>query len=71
MHRFNVGQQVIIRRNDPSAFCWTARRRKMMSRPMTEVYPSLDRYVVVFSWGEKQTFYEPQLEMVKDKSDAL
>jgi hypothetical protein len=26
----------------------------------------LDRYVVVFSWGERHTFYEPQLQSKQD-----
>jgi hypothetical protein len=70
MHRFNVGQQVIIRRNDPSAFAG-------LPAVVNDVQANdlgisiLDRYVVFFSWGEKQTFYEPQLEKVTDKSDPL
>jgi transcription antitermination factor NusG len=59
--RFNVGQQVLIRRDDPSPFAG-------LPAVIDDVQPNdrgvtvLDRYVVVFAWGEKAQFYEPQLQ---------
>jgi len=59
--RFKVGQQVLIRRDEPSPFAG-------LTAVINEVHPNdrgvalLDRYVVVFSWGERQVFYEPQLQ---------
>jgi hypothetical protein len=60
MQRFKVRQRVLIRRDDPSRFAG-------LPAVIDDVQPNdrgiatLDRYVVVFSWGEKQVFYEPQL----------
>ena len=31
---------------------------------------TLDSYTVVFAWGEKQTFWDAQLESVPRKPDA-
>ena len=65
--RFNIGQRVIVRQNDPSSFSG-------LPAVIDDVQPNdrgvsvLDRYTVVFSWGEKQTFYEPQLEKVIEEA---
>ena len=63
--RFKIGQQVLIRREDPSPFAG-------LSAVVEDVQPhhrgvaTLDRYVVVFSWGEKGQFYEPQLQPMEE-----
>ena len=59
--RFKIGQRVIIRRNDPSSFAGLPGIVDDV-QPNERGISTLDRYVVVFSWGEKHTFYEPQLE---------
>jgi len=59
--RFKVRQQVLIRREDPSPFAGLAAVVEDV-QPNDRGVATLDRYVVVFSWGEKHTFYEPQLQ---------
>jgi hypothetical protein len=60
--RFKIGERVLIRRDDPSPFAG-------LPAVIEDVQPNnrgigvLDRYVLVFSWGEKHTFYEPQLQV--------
>jgi hypothetical protein len=59
--RFTVGENVMVRRDDPSPFAG-------LPAVIEDIQPNdrgvavLDRYIVVFTWGEKQAFYEPQLE---------
>jgi hypothetical protein len=66
--RFKVGQRVIIRGDDPSSFAGLVAVVDDV-QPNERGISTLDRYVVVFSWGEKQTFYEPQLENVMEESE--
>jgi hypothetical protein len=61
MAQFNVGQRVVVRQNEPSPFAGLPAIVEDV-RPNDRGVAILDRYVVVFSWGEKQTFYEPQLQ---------
>ena len=63
--RFKVGQRVVIRQNEPSPFAGLAAVIEDV-KPHDRGVSTLDRYVVVFSWGEKHTFYEPQLESLDD-----
>jgi hypothetical protein len=61
MPRLKIGDCVRILPKDPSPFA-------NLSATVREIHPqnqgiaTLDRYVVVFEWGEEQTFYDVQLE---------
>ena len=58
--RFKAGDRVVVRADDPSPFAG-------LQATVQEILPHerdvavLDRYVVVFEWGEKQSFYDAQL----------
>lgn len=58
--RFNIGDRVKILPNVPTPFVG-------LEGAVGEVLPhdrsisSLDRYVVLFAWGERQSFYDVQL----------
>jgi len=58
--RFEVGQKVRIRSDDPSRFAGLEAVVQDI-QPNKEGIAILNRYVVAFSWGERQTFYDPQL----------
>jgi transcription antitermination factor NusG len=64
MARFKVGDQVRILPDPTSRFVnlkGTIREVQPHERGVT----NLDRYVVVFSWGEEETFYDVQLAPVR------
>ena len=63
MCRFKIGDHVRILPSDPTPFAnleATVRAVREHERGVT----ALDRYVVIFGWGEEQTFYDVQLEQV-------
>src|SRR5436190_15903173 len=64
MPQFNVGQRVLIQRDDPSPFAGLPAIVEDVHANERGV-ATLDRYIVVFSWGEKQTFYEAQLQTLE------
>jgi transcription antitermination factor NusG len=64
MPRFNVGNRVRILPEGASPFVG-------LEGTIEEVQPhnrdivALDRYIVVFEWGEKQSFYDVQLVRIE------
>ena len=63
MPRLKIGDRVRILPKDPSPFAnLFATVREV--HPQNQGIETLDRYVVVFEWGEEQTFYDVQLEHV-------
>ena len=67
MSRLKIGDRVRILPNHPTPFA-------NLEATVDEVHEQergvrvLDRYVVVFAWGEKQTFYDVQLEQARKMS---
>ena len=64
MPRLKIGDRVRILANQPTPFAnleATVRGVQINDRAVT----TLDRYVVIFAWGEEQTFYDVQLEQVE------
>ena len=64
MSRFQLGDRVRIVPTEPTPFAnlkATVHRVQLHDRGVT----SLDRYMVVFEWGEEQTFYDVQLEHIQ------
>jgi transcription antitermination factor NusG len=59
--RFKVGQHVMIRQDDPSPFAGLSGVIEAI-QPHDRGITVLDRYIVAFTWGEKQAFYDAQLE---------
>jgi len=59
--RFRNGDRVKIRLGEPTPFSGLVAVVKEIEPHPREV-ALLNRYVVVFDWGEKQPFYEAQLE---------
>jgi hypothetical protein len=69
MPRFNTGDCVRIVPNEPTPFAnlrATVREVHLHDRGVAV----LDRYLVVFAWGEEQTFYDVQLEEIEKLSAA-
>ena len=67
MPRLNIGDRVRILPNHPTPFAnleATVHEVCEQERGVT----ILDRYVVIFAWGEKQTFYDVQLELARKMS---
>ena len=63
MPRLKIGDSVRVLPKDPSPFAnLVATIREVRSN--NQGLAILDRYVVVFAWGEEQTFYDVQLEHV-------
>ena len=63
MSRLKIGDHVRILANNPTPFAnleAIVRAVREHERGVTV----LDRYVVTFSWGEEQTFFDVQLEQV-------
>jgi len=58
--RFKTGDKVTIRRDIPSPFAGLNAIVETIE-PNDRNVSVLDRYVVVFLWGEKHSFYEAQL----------
>jgi hypothetical protein len=61
MSRLKIGDHVRILPNNPTPFAnldAIVRAVREHERGVTV----LDRYVVIFAWGEEQTFYDVQLE---------
>jgi hypothetical protein len=68
MSRLNIGDHVRILPNNPTPFA----NLEAIVRAIREHERGvavLDRYVVIFAWGEEQTFYDVQLEQMR-KSQA-
>ena len=61
--RFKSGESVRIRPDDPSPF---AGLQGIVEEglPHERDIAVLDRYVVSFKWGERQSFYNAQLEEI-------
>jgi hypothetical protein len=69
MPRLKIGDHVRIVPNDPTPFAnleAIVRAVREHERGVTV----LDRYVVIFAWGEEQTFYDVQLEQMQKMSVA-
>ena len=67
MPRLKIGDAVRVQPKDPSPFAnLVATIREVISN--SQGIALLDRYVVVFAWGEEQTFYDVQLEQVSSLS---
>jgi hypothetical protein len=63
MPRLKIGDSVRVLPKDPSPFAnLVATIREVHSNK--QGLAILDRYVVVFEWGEEQTFYDVQLQHV-------
>jgi hypothetical protein len=63
MSRLKVGDHVRILPNNPTPF----QNLEAIVRSVREHERGvtvLDRYAVIFSWGEEQTFFDVQLEQV-------
>src|SRR5215831_17991700 len=68
MPRFKPGDVVRIAATEPTPFAnlkATVQKIQLHDHGVT----TLDRYVVVFEWGEEQTFYDVQLEQISKPSD--
>jgi hypothetical protein len=64
MSRFQLGDRVRILPTEPTPFAdlqATVHNVQLHDRGVS----ALDRYVVVFEWGEQQTFYDVQLEHIQ------
>ena len=57
---FRAGDKITVRKNDPSPFAGLHAIVEEIS-PHERDVAVLDRYVVVFEWGERQSFYDAQL----------
>jgi hypothetical protein len=66
MHRFKTGDRVRISSTGGSAFAGTHGVIDGIV-PHPRKITQLDSYTVLFSWGEKKTFWDAQLEIVADK----
>jgi hypothetical protein len=67
MPRLKIGDSVRVLPKEPSPFAnLGATIREVISN--SQGLAMLDRYVVVFAWGEEQTFYDVQLEHVSSVS---
>jgi len=58
--RFQIGDHVVIRPEDPGLFAGSTGLIESF-QPNDRGVAVLDRYVIVFKWGEKRTFYDAQL----------
>jgi hypothetical protein len=58
--RFKAGDQVKIRQDEPTPFAGLEGTIEAIE-PHPRDVAVLDRYIIVFNWGEKQPFYEAQL----------
>ena len=68
MPRFKPGDVVRIAPTEPTPFAnlkATVQKIQLHDRGVA----TLDRYVVVFEWGEEQTFYDVQLQHISKPSD--
>ena len=63
--RFKKGDRVRIRPAEPTPFAGLPAVVQEVEPDARNVTP-LDRYVVVFAWGERQAFYDAQL--LKDRT---
>ena len=61
MPRLKTGDRVRILPNHPTPFA-NLEATVQEIREQEQGVTMLDRYVVIFAWGEKQTFYDVQLE---------
>lgn len=59
--RFKTGDRVKVLPNDPSPFAGLEGTVET-TEPNPRDVVVLDRYIVVFEWGEKKPFYDAQLE---------
>jgi transcription antitermination factor NusG len=69
MSRLKIGDHVRILPNNPTPFAnleATVRAVREHERGVTVP----DRYVVIFAWGEEQTFYDVQLEQMREMSSG-
>ena len=70
MARFKIGDRVKILSVGSTPFMG-------LEGTIDEILPdsrhltTLDRYIVIFQWGEKQPFYDVQLEEAKRQSASL
>ena len=62
--RFNVGDRVRILPEAANLFVGLEGTIKEV-QPHNRDIVALDRYIVVFEWGEKQSFYDVQLVRVE------
>jgi hypothetical protein len=60
MPRFNKGDRVRIRPNEPTPFAGLGALVQEV-QPDARNVATLDRYIVAFDWGERQAFYDAQL----------
>ena len=63
--RFKAGDRVRIQPNDPSPFAGLEGTVEAIE-PNSRDVVVLDRYFVVFEWGEKKPFYDAQLIKVEE-----
>ena len=66
MNRFKTGDRVRISSNQASVYAGTHGVIDGIV-PHPRKITQLDSYTVLFSWGEKKTFWDAQLEAVVDK----
>jgi hypothetical protein len=66
MHRFKTGDRVRISPNQGSTYAGTHGVIDGIV-PNSRNITQLDSYTVLFSWGEKKSFWDAQLEAVVDK----
>jgi hypothetical protein len=66
MSRLKVGDHVRILPNNPTPFANLGAIVRAVHEHEQGI-TVLDRYVVIFAWGEEQTFYDIQLEQLQKK----
>jgi hypothetical protein len=69
MARFTIGDRVRIASSEASAFAGAYGIVDGVV-PNPRNITQLDSYTVLFSWGEKKTFWDAQLEAITDNRPA-
>lgn len=70
MSRFKIGDRIRILSVVATPFAGLE-GDVLEVRPQPQKINNLDRYIVVFAWGEKQTFFDVQLEPAMPLSKAV
>ena len=68
MPRFQLGDRVRVVPTEHTPFA-NLHATVHKIQPHERGVATLDRYVVVFEWGEEQTFYDVQLEQIAKPPD--
>ena len=68
MPRFQLGDRVRVVPTEHTPFA-NLQATVYKIQPHERGVATLDRYVVIFEWGEEQTFYDAQLEQIAERSN--